>query len=50
MTRDEQKQIREQKKADKINQRQEKKDERKEVRAWDEMVKRAKAKDAWIED
>lgn len=50
MTRDEMRAIRERKKEEKIQARLQKKEERKELKGWNEMVKRAKLKDAWIED
>ena len=49
MTREEMRQIREAKKAEKQLAKQEKKTEQMEAKAWAKMVERLKAKGAWID-
>lgn len=50
MTREEMKQRREQKKAERIAAKEQRKQERRELKSWNQMVERAKLKGAWIEN
>lgn len=50
MTREEQRQIKQAKKEAKIALKLERRQEAIELKAWDKMVEKAKAKGAWIED
>ncbi len=50
MTRDEQRKIKQDKQATKIAEREEKKQDKKDIKAWAKMVKVAKSKGAWIEE